>query len=141
MIRETELRDHLLHRLHSGETNYRLGRLPLAIGMPVMITQNYDVEAGIVNGTTGIVKEIRYEVNEFGERCATSCVVYVPDMIGPALPNLAPNHAVVLAETVDMTFKHPDSNKKCIIGLVGRQLPCLVRHESASAANTAKRGQ
>ncbi|KAJ7127323.1 hypothetical protein C8R43DRAFT_897609, partial [Mycena crocata] len=102
VITEPSLREHLLTRLHSGETNYRLGKLPLAIGMPVMITQNFDVQNGIVNGTTGIVKQIRYETNELGERCATSCVVYVPDMTGPPLPNLPPKHAVVLAETVDM---------------------------------------
>ncbi|KAJ7251175.1 hypothetical protein B0H12DRAFT_984465, partial [Mycena haematopus] len=83
-------------------TSYRLGRLPLAMGMPVMITQNFDVQNGIVNGTTGIVKQIRYKINESGERIATSCIVYVPDMTGPALPNLPPKHAAVLAETVDM---------------------------------------
>ncbi|KAJ7674297.1 hypothetical protein B0H17DRAFT_946617, partial [Mycena rosella] len=88
--------------MHSGETNYRLGRLPLAVGMPVMITQNFDVQNGIVNGTTGIVKQIRYTASESGERYAQSCVVYVPEMSGPALPNLPPKHAVVLAETVDM---------------------------------------
>ena len=39
--------------LHSGETNLRLGRLLLVIGMPVMITHNFDVQSGIVNGSTG----------------------------------------------------------------------------------------
>ncbi|KAJ7311669.1 hypothetical protein DFH08DRAFT_617656, partial [Mycena albidolilacea] len=83
-------------------TSYRLGRLPLAMGMPVMITQNFDVQNGIVNGSTGIVKEIRYTVNESGERFIQSCIVYIPDMTGPALPNLLPKHAAILAETVDM---------------------------------------
>ncbi|KAJ7251692.1 hypothetical protein C8J57DRAFT_1077846, partial [Mycena rebaudengoi] len=88
--------------MHSGETNYRLGRLPLAVGMPVMITQNFDVQNGIVNGSTGIVKQIRYTTDESGERHAHSCIVYVPDMSGPPLPNLPPKHASVLAETVNM---------------------------------------
>ncbi|KAJ7200365.1 hypothetical protein GGX14DRAFT_372376, partial [Mycena pura] len=88
--------------MHSGETNYRLGRLPLVIGMPVMITQNFDVQHGIVNGTTGFVKQIRYTINEVGERCIQSCIVHVPDMTGPPLPNLPPKHAAVLADTVDM---------------------------------------
>ncbi|KAJ7275809.1 hypothetical protein C8J57DRAFT_987005, partial [Mycena rebaudengoi] len=83
-------------------TNYRLGCLPLAMGMPVMITHNYDVQNGIVNGTTGIIKQIHYEINELGEKCAKSCIVYVPDMTGPALPNLPPKNAAILAETVDM---------------------------------------
>ncbi|KAJ6555788.1 hypothetical protein B0H19DRAFT_1292693, partial [Mycena capillaripes] len=100
------LREHLLSKMHSGETKYRLGRLPLAVGMPVMITQNFDVQNGIVNGATGIVKQIRYTESESGEKYAQSCIVYVPDMSGPPLPNLPPQHAVILAETVDMTFKH-----------------------------------
>ncbi|KAJ7828819.1 hypothetical protein B0H14DRAFT_3466059 [Mycena olivaceomarginata] len=33
-------------------------------------------------------------------------------MTGPTLPDLPPKHAAVLAETVDMTFTHPDSHKK-----------------------------
>jgi hypothetical protein len=115
LVTDPALQDHLLNRLHSGQTGYRLGRLPLAIGMPVMITQNFDVQNGIVNGTTGIVKQIRYSVNEAGERFAQSCVVYVPDMTGPPLPGLPPKHAAVLTETVDMTFTHPDSHKKCVM--------------------------
>ncbi|KAJ7207622.1 hypothetical protein GGX14DRAFT_311394, partial [Mycena pura] len=83
-------------------TGYRLGRLPLALGMPVMVTQNFDVQNGIVNGSTGIVKRIRYTVNESGERFIQSCVVYIPDMTGPALPNLPPKHAAILADKVDM---------------------------------------
>ncbi|KAJ7127737.1 hypothetical protein C8R44DRAFT_778727 [Mycena epipterygia] len=61
------------------KSRIRLGRLPLTIGMPVMITQNFDVENGIVNGATGIVKQIRYT-----------------DMTGPPLPNLPPKHAAIL---------------------------------------------
>ncbi|KAJ7056295.1 hypothetical protein C8F01DRAFT_935422, partial [Mycena amicta] len=83
-------------------TNYRLGKLPLAIGMPVMITQNFDVQSGIVNGSTGILKQIRYAVNESGERYLHSCVVYIPDMSGPPLPDLPEKHAAILTETVDM---------------------------------------
>jgi hypothetical protein len=115
LVSDPMLREHLLSKLHSGQTNYRLGRLPLAIGMPVMITQNFDVQSGIVNGTTGIVKQIRYSVNDSGEKIAQSCIVYIPEMTGPPLPNLPPKHAAVLAETVDMTFTHPDSHKKCVM--------------------------
>ena len=44
-----------LEKLNSGvkKTNQRLGKIPLVIGMPVMIAQNYDVENRIVNGCTG----------------------------------------------------------------------------------------
>jgi ATP-dependent exoDNAse (exonuclease V) alpha subunit len=73
LVTDPALRDYLLNKLHSGQTNYRLGRLPLTIGMPVMITQNFDVQNGIVNGTTGIVKQIRYTIDSSGERQAHSC--------------------------------------------------------------------
>ncbi len=38
-----------------GTTSQRLGMLPLVIGMPVMITQNFNIESGIVNGVMGIL--------------------------------------------------------------------------------------
>jgi len=38
---------------HSGQTKYRLRRIPLAIGMPVAVNQNFDVAAGVVNGSYG----------------------------------------------------------------------------------------
>ncbi|KAJ7055707.1 hypothetical protein C8F01DRAFT_966846, partial [Mycena amicta] len=83
-------------------TNYRLGRLPLAIGMPVMVTQNFDVQSGIVNGSMGTVQQIRYAVDASGKRCLHSCIVHIPDMEGPVLPNLPPQHAAILADTVDL---------------------------------------
>lgn len=42
--------------MHSGLTKQWLGKIPLVIGIPVMITHNFDVENGIVNGCTGILK-------------------------------------------------------------------------------------
>ncbi|KAJ3845876.1 hypothetical protein EV368DRAFT_3365, partial [Lentinula lateritia] len=56
-------------------TNQRLGRIPLVIGMPVIITQNFDVHAGVVNGAQGLLKSIRYKVDEQGRRHAISCVI------------------------------------------------------------------
>ncbi|KAG1799399.1 uncharacterized protein HD556DRAFT_1231589 [Suillus plorans] len=41
-----------LQHLNSGKTNMRLGKIPLVIGMPVLVSQNFDVEGGIVNGST-----------------------------------------------------------------------------------------
>ncbi|KAG1894295.1 uncharacterized protein F5891DRAFT_961777, partial [Suillus fuscotomentosus] len=48
-IGSIELRNHL-GGLHSGSTLQRMGKIPLVIGMPVMIGQNFDVDAGIMNG-------------------------------------------------------------------------------------------
>ncbi|KAG1837383.1 hypothetical protein DFJ58DRAFT_668945, partial [Suillus subalutaceus] len=64
--------------LHSGSTSQRLGRIPLVIGMLVMIGQNFDISAGIVNGCIGNLHSIRYSVDVNGQRHAMSCVVHTP---------------------------------------------------------------
>jgi hypothetical protein len=77
-----------LEKLNSGVTNQRLGKIPLVIGMPVMIAQNYDVESGIVNGCTGILKKIRYQKDAQGNRYATSCIVESSTITGAPLSTL-----------------------------------------------------
>ncbi|KAF8123344.1 hypothetical protein EV363DRAFT_1120526, partial [Boletus edulis] len=79
-----------------------LTRIPLVIGMPVMITQNFDVESGIVNGCLGTLVSIRYTVDSSNRRHAVSCVVYTPTASKEPLPYLDPFHSVVLADTVDI---------------------------------------
>ena len=63
-----------LQNLHSGNSSYWLGKLPLVLGMPVMFTQNFDVESGIVNGGTSILKWIHYKKNSNGRRHAVLCI-------------------------------------------------------------------
>ncbi|KZO98156.1 hypothetical protein CALVIDRAFT_456141, partial [Calocera viscosa TUFC12733] len=84
--------------LHSGQVHQRLGTCPLVLGMPVVLTTNYDVEAGIVNGTHGVLKGIRYQTDAQGRRHATSCLVHTPDLKGDPLPGLLPGHVPVLAD-------------------------------------------
>ncbi|KIM74966.1 hypothetical protein PILCRDRAFT_50087, partial [Piloderma croceum F 1598] len=83
-------------------TNQQLGKIPLVLGMPVMISQNFDVEAGVVNGCTGTLKCIRYRVDKEGRRQAISCVVHAPNMLGENLPQLPDHHVVALEDSVDM---------------------------------------
>ena len=54
-IEDKDLKTYL-RGLDSGKTSYRLGKILLVLGMPVMFTQNFDVESGIVNGSIGILK-------------------------------------------------------------------------------------
>ena len=96
-----------LHRLHSGETNQRLGSLPLVIGMPVMITQNFDVESGIVNGCVGTLASIRYTIDDTDKRRAVSCIIHTPSTAERPLPHLDPFHSVVITDTVDVLLRHP----------------------------------
>ena len=110
-----DMQKHLLN-LHSGLTKQRLGKIPLVIGMSVMITHNFDVENGIVNGCTGILKSIHYTTDEMGNRYAVSCVVESPNISSSTtLSMLSQNQAVVLQDTIDLTFRHPHSQKKCLI--------------------------
>lgn len=101
-----------LSGLHSGKTKMRLGRLPLVIGMPVMITQNFCVPDGVVNGCSGILKRIRYKVDQQGKRYATSCVVHAQDTSGNRLHQLPEKHVVSIRDTVDLHFVDPYSQKK-----------------------------
>ncbi|XP_006454909.1 hypothetical protein AGABI2DRAFT_56707, partial [Agaricus bisporus var. bisporus H97] len=87
-------------------TNHRLGRLPLVEGMPVMITLNYDVSAGIVNGLMGSLLSVQYIINSNGNHEAISCVVKCPNVTGHQLPSLDVGDAAVLQDTVNVSFVH-----------------------------------
>ncbi|KAJ4477602.1 hypothetical protein C8R41DRAFT_706067, partial [Lentinula lateritia] len=83
-----------------------LGHIPLVIGMPVMITQNFDVEAGIVNGCQGTLKSIRYRTDSKGRRHAISCVVRTENTTSSTpLPLIDNNNDfVVLEDKISMSF-------------------------------------
>ncbi len=104
-----------LWALNSGQTQHRLGRIPLVIGMPLMISQNYDVDGGVVNGTSGTLEKIRYWTDEAGLRHAVSCIVRVDDMSSAALPGLRPGQAVAIHDDVDLSFVDPYTGRKCLI--------------------------
>lgn len=46
-----------LQTRHSGATNQRLGKIPLVLGMQVVVSQNFDVPGGVVNGSIGTLKK------------------------------------------------------------------------------------
>ncbi|KAK0436844.1 uncharacterized protein EV420DRAFT_1250812, partial [Desarmillaria tabescens] len=83
-------------------TNQRLGALPLVIGMSIMISTNFDVPGGVVNGSVSTLEKIRYKTDEEGRRYALSCVVKLPSMIAEKLPELAEREAAALPDEVDL---------------------------------------
>lgn len=91
-----------LGNMHSGKTNQRLGKVPLVLGMPLMICRNYDVEGGIVNGCIGSLQKIRYWVDAQGRRHAVSCEIKTSTTTAPVLPMLDHQHVVALRDTVDI---------------------------------------
>lgn len=94
-----------LQSVHSGKTKGHLGKLPLVLGMPVLITQNFDVEGGIVNGTYGVVKRIRYTADANGKRTLISCVVKVTESNEGTMPHLNSCEVPVLRNIVDLSFR------------------------------------
>ena len=105
----------ILSSLPSNKTGGRIRALPLVLGMPVMITENFDVAGGIVNGSTGILRKVRYRVDD-DKRYITSCIVELADAVADSLPNLPPKHVAVLPDEVEMkAFCHPVSSRSCTL--------------------------
>ncbi|KIK59525.1 hypothetical protein GYMLUDRAFT_118985, partial [Collybiopsis luxurians FD-317 M1] len=52
-----------------------LSQILLVLGMPVILTQNYNVPSGIVNGCVGVLKSVHYCVDDHRRRHAISCVI------------------------------------------------------------------
>ena len=113
-ISDPALRTHL-QSLSSNTTNNRLGRIPLVVGMPVMLMTNFDVSNGIVNGTIGTLKSVQYWIDDEGFRHATSCIIRSKHIVGDPLPGLEKNEGVALQDETDMMFIHPHTKKKCKI--------------------------
>jgi hypothetical protein len=111
----------LLDSMPSNKTGGRVGALPLVLGMPVIISENLDVSGGIVNGSIGILRKVRYRIND-EKRYLTSCIVEVTDGMGDELPHLPSEHVAVLSGTAEMTaFRHPKSGRS--ITLHRQQVP------------------
>lgn len=106
---------------HSGETKHRLRRVPLVVGMPVAVNQNFDVRAGVVNGSWGCLRCIRFSTDVEGRRHLKSCIVEIPEADTVKMPHLPERHFPILPDTTDITFEHGASRKRCVIKR--RQVP------------------
>ncbi|KAF5335803.1 hypothetical protein D9611_009612 [Ephemerocybe angulata] len=90
----------------SGATKGRLGRIPLCIGMPVLVAQNWDVRGGVANGSRGTVSQVRFKWNRKGQRVLTSCVVRIADSTDIAMPGLDKHEMPILSDSVEMSFNN-----------------------------------
>jgi len=111
-VKDAALIQHLTH-LHSGITQQRLGWIPLVLGMPVLVSQNFDVEGGIINGSYGTVQHIQYHLDENGHCHLLSVILHIPDSSEESLENLPPHDLPILEDTKTIKFTHPYSNKSC----------------------------
>jgi hypothetical protein len=80
-----------------------------------MITQNFDVMGGVVNGCVGKLVSVRYQVGDDGRRHALSCVVEAPDTTLGIMEELPDYHVVSLRDTTDIVFKHPHSGASVLV--------------------------
>jgi hypothetical protein len=113
-IMDKKLQEYLAE-MHVGSMNQQLAKIPLIIGMPVIIAHNFDVEGGIVNGCQGILEKICYTIDSQGNQHAVSCVVHASSTSDNNLPHLPPNYVVTLQDSIDLDFCHPYSQKCCKI--------------------------
>jgi Helitron helicase-like domain at N-terminus/PIF1-like helicase len=66
-----------LWRVSSTVANDALGRLPLFPGQKVMVTENVAISFGVVNGTEGIIEDVRYRMDTEGRRFGVCAYVRV----------------------------------------------------------------
>jgi hypothetical protein len=83
--------------------------------MPVAVNQNFDVAAGVVNGSYGFLRRIRYFTDGEGKRYLKSCIVEIPDSDAVEMPHLPRHHFPILPDTTDLKFEHGGSHKRCTI--------------------------
>ena len=106
----------VLDTMPSNKTGGRMRVLPLVLGMPIVVTENFDVSGGIVNGSTGILRKVRYCVDDANKRYLTSCIVELPGATADALPNLPPKHVAVLPNETEMKpLRHPNTGYSCTL--------------------------
>ena len=104
-----------LEAQHSGQTKHRLRRIPLVLGMPVSINQNFDVRAGVVNGSWGYLRAVRFTTDVERRRYLSSCVVDIPGSDTVEMDYLPEHHFPVLPDVTELKFEHVASHKRCVI--------------------------
>jgi hypothetical protein len=88
-----------------------LARLPLFVGARVMITTNLAISNRIVNGSEGIVTEIRYTVDSQRRRVANAVYVHVPNS-GRIHKDLPEDVVPVYPVGHLFSWNHNDKSKK-----------------------------
>ena len=112
VVRDTVLIEKLEVQ-HSGQTKHRHRRIPLVVGMPVANNQNFNVAAGVVNGSYGTLRRIRYFTDREGRRYLTSCIVEIPGSGDVEVPHLPKHHFPIMPDTTELKFEHGNSHKRC----------------------------
>ena len=121
-FRSAELREGL-RKQPSGKTNGLLGKIPLVLGMKVVVSKNFDVEGGVLNGSIGTLRAIRYYMDDNGDRVLKSCVVHIPDSDAEAVPGLGDHEYPVLHECKDWSVRSKNKSSKRRLTIRRTQVP------------------
>src|SRR5690606_38239284 len=84
-------------------------------GMPVLVSQNFDVQGGVVNGSYGTVKSIRYKTIGAGFRILTACVVTIDESVCDAMEGLEVNDLPILCDSVRIELRMPNTRETMVV--------------------------
>jgi ATP-dependent DNA helicase PIF1 len=106
-------------QIRSSLTKDSLGRVPLAIGMRVMIMENIALTESVVNGAEGILKKIKYSVDEKGRRYADCAWVEIKHVVNDV------EYTKLVAIVPNSTYFHYTADNGLKYSISRRQLPLL----------------
>ena len=104
-------------------TSNRLNKLPIALGMPVIITTNIDLMEGIVNGTIGTVCVIDFTNVPNGNCILNHCIVHIPSAHTTAMHGLFKHEHPILLDTISVCYQ--GSKLKHSVSFKRTQLPLI----------------
>lgn len=113
-----------LWKLSSSMTDNVMGRLPLFIGMKVMVTCNLAISKRVVNGSEGIVKEIKYDTDEDGYRYASVVYILLPGT-GKLAPDLDDNVIPIFPERHSFRIRISSSDQMAYRYVSRLQIPLV----------------
>ena len=86
-----------------------------------MISHNFSVDDGVVNGARGIVKSIRFYIDDKNRRHLLSVIVNIPDSSTDPFSDLPSHDYPILPDCTDFHITHPFNHTN--ISINRRQIP------------------
>ena len=113
-----------LWNLPSTVNREAFGKLPLFLGMRVMVTENIAMNHGVVNGAEGTVMDIKFDVDNQGRRYAKVVYVHLPGS-GICIPGLTLDVVPLFPVSVRIEYKFAGSTGLAAKGFSRKQVPIV----------------
>ena len=113
-----------LWNLPSSVNREAFGKLPLFLGMRVMVTENIAMNHGVVNGAEGIVMDIKFDLDEQGRRYAKVVYVHLPGC-GISIPGQEVDVVPLFPVSVRIEYRFAGSTGLSAKGFSRRQIPIV----------------